>query len=533
MIFVKIVFLTLISFSIALLLIAKNTQQKEKKINKFITLKLENGRTNIYVKNQMFRQCMYLLLNIPVDNIRDYDEIDSIDEAAEYLDRSMERDFGVRNKIKPEVEFWGHCSNIQAWVENGYDTRILHRNIAFPLLKELVRVGDPQARKVFKEEVALRASSGHSSVINFLIQERYLKVLSTDEFESIFSTINLPILNESVRRLNDLLNTDELIQTPAIISIINQILRYFHIKHFPIIFQKIKNSIKEQNKETLVREIYQHYKERKNFPLIRFLNQNIEYFDEDPFDFIKYDGKIIGIAQDTEIHLINQKISNIENIEGLEGKESSIEILDLSNNLLKNLSGIENYDGLICLKLNNNIIENLTGLNANQNLEHLFLRNNRIKDLTDLKDLQKLKSIDLSGNEYLTEIPDNLRTFPSLEKVKMWECNIRDVNDDKIEFLWQNQNYRYFQGFNTADIEFYERTHKSNAKSDYDGKLYKDFVSWVIKLSDIMEEFNFNHNDVKKFELVNNSNIIWSGRPTKTFLKWLKNKNQRKITYYL
>ena len=56
---------------------------KEFKINKYIKLKLEDGRTTIYVNNRKFTQCMYLLLNIPVNRIEDLDEIDSIDEAAE------------------------------------------------------------------------------------------------------------------------------------------------------------------------------------------------------------------------------------------------------------------------------------------------------------------------------------------------------------------------------------------------------------------------------------------------------------------
>jgi hypothetical protein len=48
---------------------------KEFIINDNLKLKLEQGRTNIYVKNRQFRQCMFLLLNIPIDRVRDYDLI--------------------------------------------------------------------------------------------------------------------------------------------------------------------------------------------------------------------------------------------------------------------------------------------------------------------------------------------------------------------------------------------------------------------------------------------------------------------------
>ena len=60
-------------------------------INSFITLKLEDGKTNIYVLGELFIQCKYLLMNIPIQDIERYDEINSIDEAAEKLDKSLER----------------------------------------------------------------------------------------------------------------------------------------------------------------------------------------------------------------------------------------------------------------------------------------------------------------------------------------------------------------------------------------------------------------------------------------------------------
>ena len=128
---------------------------KEFKVNDYITLKLEDGRTNIYVKELLFQQCKFLLLNIPVEEVSSFDEIESIDEAEERLDRSLEGD-PYEIDIPPETEFWGHCSNLQVWYEHDYVTRLLHRNLAFPLLKKLTDCGDPLARRVFKEEIAKR-----------------------------------------------------------------------------------------------------------------------------------------------------------------------------------------------------------------------------------------------------------------------------------------------------------------------------------------------------------------------------------------
>ena len=100
----------LITFILVLLSINLVIKVNEFRVNKHINLKLEDGRTNIYVNNRKFSQCMYLLLNIPVNQVEDFEEIDSIDEAAEKLDRSMEGRRGRSNRIAPEEEFRGHCS---------------------------------------------------------------------------------------------------------------------------------------------------------------------------------------------------------------------------------------------------------------------------------------------------------------------------------------------------------------------------------------------------------------------------------------
>jgi small GTP-binding protein len=155
------------------------------KINEYLELRLENSKTNIYVGGRLFNQCKYLLFQMPRDNINNLEDVDSIDEAAEKLDRSMER--VNHHYIFPETEFWGHCSNLQAWYENNYDTRILHRNLAFPLLKALVDAGDKIARREFKEQVALRLETGYPSVVIFLVNQGYLDYLTEEELDTILT----------------------------------------------------------------------------------------------------------------------------------------------------------------------------------------------------------------------------------------------------------------------------------------------------------------------------------------------------------
>lgn len=166
---------------------SKFVAMREFKVSELITLKLEGDKTIIYVDGMEFRQCKYLLLNILVEQISSFDEIDSVDEAAEKLDHSEEPRKNTVKKIPPEVEFWGHCSNLQAWVENDYDTRIIHSNLAFPLLRALLVRGDPIAERVINEEVAKRLMRGTFNTIRFLILEGYFDYLSDEVVQTIVS----------------------------------------------------------------------------------------------------------------------------------------------------------------------------------------------------------------------------------------------------------------------------------------------------------------------------------------------------------
>lgn len=101
-------------------------------INKFLSLELESDITTIYVAEEPFQQCKFLLLEIPVRDITSLDQVKSIDEAAQELSRSLEPpdEFSRVDQIPPETEFWGHCSNLQTWYENDYNTKLLHSNLA-------------------------------------------------------------------------------------------------------------------------------------------------------------------------------------------------------------------------------------------------------------------------------------------------------------------------------------------------------------------------------------------------------------------
>lgn len=95
-----------------------------------------------------------------------------------------------RKEIPPEQEICGHFSNLQAWIENDYDTRLLSSNLAFPLLQKLAEVGDPQAKKVFKEEIVKRLMHGYPTTTHFLVNGKYLDYFTQEELLTLLNLCN-------------------------------------------------------------------------------------------------------------------------------------------------------------------------------------------------------------------------------------------------------------------------------------------------------------------------------------------------------
>ncbi len=155
------------------------------KINQYITLKLEHRKTEIYIQGKRFLQCKHIFF-INAHRNTQQSIIGSIDEAKVFLTSGEEigpESFG----ITPEEEFWAHCSNLQTWAENNYNTNLLHSNLAFPLLKILTRVGDPTAKKMFKNEIIKKFEECKKNLfvntIRFLLDEEYYKFLNENELE--------------------------------------------------------------------------------------------------------------------------------------------------------------------------------------------------------------------------------------------------------------------------------------------------------------------------------------------------------------
>ncbi len=177
---------------------------KEFKINDLLTVKLEDNKTIIYISNMKTLQCKYLLLNdTDVNSKIEKEGLEklSIDTQSKNLNHSLE--LIEENDIPPEVEFWAHSSNLQAWYEHKYDTHLLHSNLAFPLLKKLSQAGDLIAKQVFKKEIVKRFRSGNLNVMTFLIKEGFMDELSIEESDDLYQELDLETYKKLQKRLRE------------------------------------------------------------------------------------------------------------------------------------------------------------------------------------------------------------------------------------------------------------------------------------------------------------------------------------------
>ncbi|KKM01064.1 MAG: hypothetical protein K940chlam5_01284 [Candidatus Anoxychlamydiales bacterium] len=360
-------------------------------INEYLSLRLEDERTIIYVGRMRFRQCKYLLLNIRTDEIQSLDEIESIDDAAERLDKSQEGSGPKEVEIPPEMEFWGHCSNLQVWYENDYDTRLLHINLAFSLLKKLTEMGDPLAKKVFKREIIRRYKNGTKTTREFLEIEGLLGYLILDV------RLNLMLKQDNLFRLMEL-SEEITIESPLpIIEILLECIKIknkkiveldlskFDLNEFPTSILKFKALRILSLRSNFLKEIPRRIDKLKNLKELWLSHNKLRYL---PNSICRMKNLESIWASDNKLRWLPEEI----------GRLTKLKILQLSNNRLRILpESICELNSLNRLNLHSNYLSNLPKyLFKIKSLKHIDLRNNRLKKNPEVpKKIESLKNIEI------------------------------------------------------------------------------------------------------------------------------------------
>jgi len=464
---------------------------KEFKINEFLTLKLEAGKTNIYIKEQPFMQCKCLFLNSHKRRTKNVSQIDIIYENEPFNATNI-------YWISEETEFWAYCSNLEAWFENNYSTELLHREIAFPLLKKLSDAGDPLAIEVFSDQIIKRLETGSDRVTTYLIKEKYLDYLNEKQLEYLFTskifkkalsnlfafnTYNtqvtyFPLLkkftDQNINAAVNLLKSQILDKARnydnLFFFIKNDYLKYLtrdeysrlgiteDLKEELKIVQEFRGRISYKNKGTFLKEFRgsSHYKDElytieKNHVIGLFLTNHYSLKEGVPANILKL--KHLEFLNLSWNHLksIPKEISQLRNLKILILKNNDLtslpdtigelhylEELDISNNDLISIpESVGDLKVLKILNLRSNSLEEFPVSVINlKSLKILRLGSRKgyvsgnINTISEIPDtILGLESLRILGleNNELTELPEEIGKLPFLEKLNLTSNNLEEI----------------------------------------------------------------------------------------------------------
>jgi len=345
----------------------------------------------------LFNQCKFLLLEIPVKNITELHDIESIDEAAERLDISLEGIDKQEIDIPPETEFWGHCSNIQVWTENKYDSRLLHRNLAFPLLNALANAGDPIAKHAFKEEIQKRFDSGHPTVIEFLKAECYIDYLDIE-----FRGVMIPVREaEALKNIEREIDVEFVYKRSIQIYEANEKINFYSQRNSAMFSTKNKHV----DTIALVDSNYcEGCEKEKLFMMRKMLKANKPYFE---YDFQPGEEEI---CVKCGIRIFPTELHNFQFLKKLIIFSNDFFRNNIITPLIRHLTSLEELYLHGCGSAS--IIEDISYL---QNLTTLIINNYPLRTISpSIQRLKSLQILDLE-NTYLKVFPDSITNLKSLK----------------------------------------------------------------------------------------------------------------------
>lgn len=333
------------------------------------------------------------------------------------LDRSLELESDTANDeflwIDPLTEFWAHCSNMEVWAEHDYDSRLLHSNLSFPLLKKLTELGDPIAKKRFKEEIGTRYFSGVESVRTFLEEEGYLEHLNKDEMRS-FIRSGVDVLDE----------LEEILGQELYITTIDSIFFPVFVKGGEIVGLRLA-SLNLKNLPSCIQNL-------KHLEKLDLLDNQLEELPN-------------WIGELKTLKRLDTYKNKLTKLPKAISKLKSLKYLNLGSNKLDKLpESIGNLTSLKELVLYENCIESLPeSIGCLKDLEIILIQQNLLNQIPhSIGNLKTLKTLNLSDNP-ISALPRSMINMSSLEKLQIQKTNI-NVNKDLFKKLKEKKVKIYF-----------------------------------------------------------------------------------------
>ena len=190
---------------------------------------------------------------------------------------------------------------------------------------------------------------------------------------------------------------------------------------------------------------------------IRYLNQITLLGINNAKGNINYNMLIDSLKGIETLKILKLNSMNIDSMERIKELNNNIEQLEMGNNKITKIEGLEDKRKLNILILNNNEISELTGLENQQKLQRLWLTGNKISNITPLYKNEELISLKLTNNP---DIKPNREEYTEEEKIKLDKIGkILDKKNGEILLdvdklmLFTNYKRLVLQGQNLTTLE--------------------------------------------------------------------------------
>ncbi|GJQ15620.1 hypothetical protein GpartN1_g7411.t1 [Galdieria partita] len=217
------------------------------------------------------------------------------------------------------------------------------------------------------------------------------------------------------------------------------------------------------------------------------------------------------LKDNVDVVWLNVSSNQLTQLNYLE-KLRNLEVLNVSHNQLSNLAGIEHCEELRALVANDNKIATLDSFIKLVNLNSLILSRNHLQDITAIRSIVTLKKLSCSHNQ--------LRRIPDLSRlVQLTELRLNDNLIDSLpSTLASNRSLKVLDlGHNRirnkedlSVLSLLPRLKVLNLVGN-PVSLEEDFQSSIIKLCPYLEQLNGKalvvHRKKRKHSLINHSNF--------------------------
>ena len=186
--------------------------------------------------------------------------------------------------------------------------------------------------------------------------------------------------------------------------------------------------------------------------------KNLEILSLPKAGITKIQGLDKGLKKLRELNLNNNRISRLEGLDNL----TNLEKLTLKNNKITKMEGMDNLKSLVWLGLSGNPIKKMEGLDKLANLERLFLENT---DIEVLENYQNLTS--LYGHLWNTKILDNPANRKAINEVNKMGLSKQAMAAGKRQ---RARDKRYDKEYDARHI----KAELAEAK-----QLKEEYIDWV------------------------------------------------------